>query len=312
MIIIGAGQAGLLASRRLANYHPVIMEKQSSLPNYHSALLRFRTDVIGQALGIPFKKVNVYKGVLRDDGKTITNIPTIRDINAYSLKSTGQCSERSIINTENATRYIAPGDFITNIAYNANIKYNCDCESFITERNATISERGAPIISTIPMPELMRILNYPHHVQFKINPIWTINCELLDVDVYQTLYIPYDIDQPYRVSITGNRLTLEFAFKPDPDFNYIEHYCNILFGYNFVQRLSYQPPKCQPYGKIVPIDNYERQKFILWATDNFNIYSLGRYATWRQILLDDVYKDIDVIQRFIEQRNDYNRRLYAH
>jgi len=104
MLILGAGQAGLLAARRLSLYNPIVLEKQKSLPNNHSALLRFRSNEIGKAIGLPFKKVNVYKGILSDDGETITDTPTIRDMNAYSLKSTGVCIERSIINTDKLFR----------------------------------------------------------------------------------------------------------------------------------------------------------------------------------------------------------------
>jgi len=303
MIILGAGQAGLLAARRIWEHDPVIVEKQKSLPNNHSALLRFRTDKIGKVIGVPFKKVNVYKGILSEDGKSITNIPNIRDINAYSLKSTGYSIERSIINTKHAMRFIAPANFIEKLAYNANIQYNCDAKDYIIEKNIN------PIISTIPMPELMRLLDYRLAPIFKMKPIWTINCELLNVDIYQTLYVPYDENTPYRISITGNKMTIEFAYPPIKNHNYIEQYCETLFG-GFVPYTETTIKK-QEYGKIVPIDDFARKRFILWATDNFNIYSLGRYATWKQILLDDVLKDIDIISNFIKQRADvYQRTMH--
>jgi len=92
MIILGAGLSGLLAARCLQQFKPIIIEKQSSLPNNHSALLRFRSNEIAQITGLPFKEVNVYKGVLTESG-IITNTPTIRDFNAYSIKATGQVSE---------------------------------------------------------------------------------------------------------------------------------------------------------------------------------------------------------------------------
>lgn len=41
----------------------------------------------------------------------------------------------------------------------------------------------------------------------------------------------------------------------------------------------------------------------------YGIYSLGRFATWRQILMDDVVKDVKVIEQLIEQRDNYSRRL---
>jgi len=298
MIIIGAGLAGLLAANRISNAE--VIEQQNELPNNHSALLRFRSSSVGDALGIPFKRVNVYKGVLLDDGKSITNSPTLSEYNAYSLKSTGHILERSIINIEPAHRYIAPDGFTSALASRVTIQYRHDGKDYL-------QNSSEPVISTIPMPALAILLKYPNPIAFRTRPIWTINCELENVDIYQTLYIPYFNDEPYRISITGNKMTLEFAVEPlDEPIEYIQHYATILFDteeYPFTNLVV----KRQEYGKIVPIDENERQKFILWSTDNFNIYSLGRFATWRNILLDDVLKDIDIIKKFINQRTGYQR-----
>jgi hypothetical protein len=277
----------------MSNWKPIVYERQKDLPNNHSALLRFRSSIVGDAIGVPFKQVTVYKGVLLEN-ETITNSPTIREYNAYSIKSTGRVSSRSITNTDNVSRYIAPSDLVTTCSIGTNIQYERDAESLL--RGTDIKQ---PIISTIPMPDLMRILDYPNRHEFQTRKIWTINCDLIGVNVYQTLYVPYGEHEPYRVSITGNRMTMEFSNVPTGH-QFIEKYIDILFGQGnkYINVLH----KEQDYGKIVPIDDYERQKFILWATDQFNVYSLGRYATWRQILLDDVMKDIDIISRFISQR----------
>ena len=74
---------------------------------------------------------------------------------------------------------------------------------------------------------------------------------------------------------------------------------------------SYDTPQkhYQEYGKLVPTDHVERTTFILAMTDRFRVYSLGRFGTWRQILLDDLAKDIRIIERMITERDDYGRRL---
>ena len=304
MIIVGAGQAGLLCASRLAQYSPTVIEQQKSLPNNHSALLRFRSNKIATMTGIEFKKVNVYKGVLCEDGHTITNNPTIRDFNAYSYKTTRRIVERSIINIQNAIRYVAPYGFIYRLASGTNIEYGRTLQSFIED-----TTRNEAIISTIPMPILMEILDYPDKPQFSYIPIWTVNSILVDTDVYQTLYIPYGEYMPYRISITGSRMTMEFSREPRelPE-QLLLRYLDTLGIQTMAEGIDI---KKQDYGKIVPIDENERQKFILWATDNFNIYSLGRYATWRQILLDDVLEDIAIINKMIMQISGYGRRLHA-
>lgn len=302
MIIIGAGLSGLLAARRLWTHNPVVVERQQELPNNHSALLRFRSRNVGEVLGIPFRPVAVYKGILQDNYVTVTNHPTIKDMNSYSLKTTGQVLERSIMNTDTSIRYIAPGDLVSKMSQGVMVSYNMDAEEVIKGNT-----NNTPVISTIPMPELMRILEYPKQLSFVTKPIWTMNCDLEDVNVYQTLYVPYGgLDSPYRISVTGNRLTAEWS----QDFNreqIIEQIIRLMFGYE--GKINYTNPvfKKQSYGKIVTINEEERQRFILWATNEYNIYSLGRYATWRQILLDDVLEDINIIDKFIRQKTDYAR-----
>jgi hypothetical protein len=81
------------------------------------------------------------------------------------------------------------------------------------------------------------------------------------------------------------------------------------FGIPSSATFSVNPPKRQEYGKLVPLDKQERQTFILAMTDQYNCYSVGRFATWRQILLDDVVQDVRRVETWITQRSEYERRL---
>ena len=72
MIIYGAGLAGLLAGNMMRSFNPVVKEAQSSLPNNHGALLRFRSDKVETATAVPFKKVRVKKAI-KHDGEIINN-----------------------------------------------------------------------------------------------------------------------------------------------------------------------------------------------------------------------------------------------
>ena len=54
------------------------------------------------------------------------------------------------------------------------------------------------------------------------------------------------------------------------------------------------------------IDEELRKDFIYWATDKHNIFSLGRFATWRPgLLLDDLVKDIRLIDKWIDRGDRY-------
>jgi hypothetical protein len=73
------------------------------------------------------------------------------------------------------------------------------------------------------------------------------------------------------------------------------HYLGIDDAHFYNQRIN-----VQQYSKILPISDSERKKFIIWLTDEWGIYSLGRFATWRPgLLMDDVVNDVRVIRKII-------------
>ena len=63
MRIIGAGMAGLLAAAMLRGETKQVIEANSRIPNNHHSVLRFRSSIVGDVLGIPFKKVSVMRAV---------------------------------------------------------------------------------------------------------------------------------------------------------------------------------------------------------------------------------------------------------
>lgn len=288
--------AGLLAAHMLRRHQPSIIEQQHSLPNNHHALLRFRTDAVMRATGIPFREVEAQKAVWYE--RAAHARATFAMQNLYSQKVTGRITSRSILNLDGGRRYIAPNDFIAQLSHGANIEYGT---AFDWEQ-----QQPAPIISTIPMPALMRAkqwdadqINFPHQ------PIFTITCDLPEhVDVYQTFYYPEErYGALYRASITGRVLQLEFAgTAPAPGFmDMIVQEVVGHFGIR-VALMAYRVSE-QTYGKLAPIADTIRKTFILAMSDQHQIYSLGRFATWRQILLDDVVQDIRTIESFITERS---------
>jgi hypothetical protein len=283
--IIGAGMAGLLAANMLRRHDIVIIEKQQSLPNNHHAVLRFRTPDIGHILGIPFKKVNMIKTYV-----PFQNIAA--DSISYSRKVTGKyLSDRSIVaGTIIDERYIAPPNLIQQMAKNINIHYD-----------QTTFMNFAPIISTVPMPILMDILKYDvsHNIGFDYKPGVVFSGRILDCDAYISVLFP-NPDVPYsRATITGDQLIVEFPNITEiPDPIDLVHVYPSLGLYDSVI-LDAQMKK-QNYFKITEIDEAERKKFMRWATVNHNVYSLGRYATWKpKLLLDDLPKDLRKIESWI-------------
>lgn len=301
--IVGAGMAGLLAANMLHRLNPVVVEAQPSLPNNHSAVLRFGSDKVADVLGIPFRKVQMIK----------TSIPwlnPVADSLMYSFKCGGiHRSDRSIT-TEvvKGDRWIAPPDLIERMAKGVKIEFGDLIDKLFLDGSRIQNDS---VISTIPMPALMRLLNYPTPVDFKFVEGANLTFKALNADAYASLYIPDPEEHFNRISITGDEVIAEYAFPDNFPGNHINNLMEDkkFLGYEAAQvanRLGVaweqDTTKMTPqrYAKIQPISDIERKKFMAWATDNHNIFSLGRYATWRPgLLLDDLVHDIRQIEKWI-------------
>jgi hypothetical protein len=305
MIIYGAGMAGLLAANSLRRFKPVIKEAQSELPNNHAALLRFRTANVGATCGVPFKMVNVAKAISYE--KKLYTTPTIFFSNLYSGKVTGAVENRSINDLDMSERYISPLNLVELMAGNCDIEYNAILSADMLPLDNTV-----PVISTIPMPTMMKIVGWHNSPEFKFKKIWTQSgiIDEPDVDVYQTIYYPDPRETHYRVSVVGSMVIAEHSEKPEfaPG--------PVLMGalrddlpLNATKITDIKSSE-QKYGKILPIDERIRKEFIFHLTKEHGIYSLGRFSTWRQLLLDDIVNDIAVIEKFIESDVAYDISLY--
>jgi hypothetical protein len=288
MRIIGAGLAGLIAGTSYQNVP--ILEPMSSTKK-HTALLRFRSPDIGDAVGIPFKQVKVYKGIW-DGDKYIKLNP--RAINIYSLKVANNCSYRSIIHQEPEQRWIAPDDFQERLL---------DMCSHRIEYNAEVDYKSnEATISTIPLPALASKLGYELEMPIgSISKIYVSTCIVGDCNVYMTCYNVNPNSTIYRSSITGNKLIIE-SMKPIRD----DHLFNVFqsLGVSDAVISEFDMNQEVSNGKLAPIDDRIRKGLILQATMEYNIYSLGRFAIWKNIVLDEVYQDLLKIKKFMN--NPYN------
>jgi len=306
MIIIGAGMSGMLAGQHFRHMNPLIYEKQPSLPNNHKALLRFRSDAVSQLTGIPFKKVRVSKMInYKEQHLTESNMHLN---NMYSQKVSGAIRERSMGKLETCDRFIAPEDFIEQLSNGLNIEYNTDVSNL--DFNT-----GEIIISTMPVTALADLIGYSLDTELKTKEIWTMRfniSDFVDCDIYQTVYYPNPQLPLYRLSITGSSVIAEFCEDPvkwggihDISYN-ICHFLYIDFGIK-ISSLSLSPQLHKTkHGKLIPCDGNEVKKFMQYATQEHNIYSLGRWGTHRQILMDDVVNDLKVIHKMILSDN-YSR-----
>jgi hypothetical protein len=315
MIILGAGLAGCLAA--IVNRDATIYEANDGPVTNHQALLRFRSDAISKVTGIPFRKVTVQKSIWY---KGIDVAPSPRFTHMYSRKVVYKYMRRSIADTSSAVRYIAPPDFheqlIAKLA--CRIQYNCPVKKVQSTAirfgeplpdDYRFDTDGAPIITTLPIHinSCITEINLPvEDCDLDITQIYISQYKVQRCDTFATVYFPDPGTPMYRASISGDLLIME-SIEPihHAHIDTTLEALGLTFGLSSADVIfSNQKHK---NGKIVPIPEDIRRHFIFELTNQLNVYSLGRYATWRNVLLDDVLNDIYVINDIIN-RDAYSRQ----
>jgi hypothetical protein len=288
MKIIGAGMAGLLAANLLRHRNPTVVEKSPTCPNNHRAILRFSSPLVGEALRIPFREVTLVKSALAWKNP-------VADILAYSEKIGGKIvTDRSIsrLNIEVSKRWIAPPDLIAQMAMNVG-----DLRLGVSH---DFTVPGPKVLSTIPMPDLARALDYPMP-EFPYRHGYVVSAFVeQDTDAYATLYVPNPAIPFYRASITGAELTVETLTEPHYPEALAEEAAELLGVRIARPSVSVKP---QAYLKIFPIDNAIRKKFIHEVSSERGIaFSLGRFATWRPgLVTEHLLNDIRLIDGWISE-----------
>lgn len=307
-LIVGAGLAGLIAAHAWPSVP--LLEAAPQPAQAHRALLRFRSDAVARLTGIEFRKVRVHKGIWFR-GSYVA--PDIAMANLYAHKCLGRLvGDRSIWNIDPVERFIAPDDFYGQLLQNVGqrimwgktMDWN-DCNPFA---------ELMPIISTAPLPEVIKAISGLEFkdIEFHRAPIHVLRFELEEgADLYQTVYFPDDRTQLYRASITGSTLIAEFADGAPEEGDEWPQMIDAAFGLEGFGWYREFEGTTQRYGKIAPIDDATRRSLLFSLTNHHNVYSLGRFATWRNLLLDDVVDDIAVVKRLMRTADKYELRKSA-
>lgn len=295
-MIVGAGLAGLIAAHAFPKL-PIIEASPEPREN-HKALLRFRSTAVSQLINIEFKPVHVRKGIWLD-GAWVQ--PAIDICNQYSRKVLNRISDRSIWNLDPVTRYIAPENLHQQLIDAVGHRVSWSTAANFLD--------GKPKISTAPLSVTLEQVGLrgteKDDLQFRRAAIRVWRYRVKNCNVYQTVYFPTRHHNVYRASITGDVLICESIgdWEPQSDFWLTDICC--AFGINSDELCAIETVS-QKYGKIAPIDEGRRKQLIARLTREFNIFSLGRFATWRNLLLDDVAHDVMVVKRLMSA-DQYDR-----
>ena len=300
MIIVGAGLSGLIAAHMFPNAQ--VIEAAPRPTETHKALLRFRSDVVSRVTGIDFRQVEVRKGIW-SCGQY--REPSIELANHYSRKVMGKLLPRSIWNLDAVTRYIAPEDFYQQLINQVGERIDFGLP---WRPDPVVTHRG-PVITTAPLPVTLQAFGIKHELEFKRSEIWVERFRIPECDVHQTVYFPDPGTPLYRASITGDLLIAEFS-GPEDELELWKDLVMEAFALPSDEQWRSLGKVSQSYGKVAPINDYARKALIAKLSAERNVFSLGRFATWRNILLDDVVQDAMVIKRLIKA-SAYERSLAA-
>ena len=266
----------------------------------HKALLRFRSDSVAKLTGIEFKRVRVRKGIWLE-GRF--QEPSIRAGNLYSQKCLGAVhGDRSIWNLESVDRFIAPDTFYAQLVDGA--RGRISWETPVDYEGAAAMKKS--IISTAPLPVVLDALKIRHDLEFKRAGITVCRFHVPNCNAYQTVYFPGEEHGMYRASITGETLIVEFSGGQGGAL-WMD---DLLKSFALPDGVTLTEKVSQSYGKIAPVDDAARKSLVAKLTNDFGVYSLGRFATWRNLLLDDVVDDVAVVKRLLTA-SSYERRLAA-
>lgn len=299
MIIYGAGLSGCLAGALFPEARIFESNAETNHWGKHKAVLRFREESIGHATGIPFKKVRVRKSIWYNNNEYGQVTPRLA--NMYSHKVSGKIAERSITNLDTVERFIGPSDLHERLGQRCKGRIAFESPMAPGGPPEALRLREGPCISTLPLPLLLDVLGLKvPALEFKHAPVEVERWEVPDCDVHQTIYYPGTETPVYRATLTGADLIIESTrqLASDAERNYIGNSFFLSFaGAKFVSGST------QKYGKIVPLPDSVRKELLLKITMQYGIYALGRFACWRNILLDDVYHDLRKIEQMAKMNH---------
>jgi hypothetical protein len=337
VIVVGAGIAGCAAYGALRGHHVVKVfdYRTATEPSSHQAIMRLRDPAVGRLLGVDLERVVVTKEVL--SGGKLRKVATIQDNNLYSLKLYGEVGRRSLMQLGDYERWIIPDANRFPISPSLDVSYQHTV--FLGQYLANLRrsdeghmiatfKTGSPVdgvkdvpfdfmVSTIPMLSMIELAGLDKYSQHFAHgtqqSIYIARYELkMDSSVHQTIYVPEPDYMTYRVTLQGRSLIFEGTENydgkvPGTEIDELLEYFGL--SHPDAQLESYHH---QPYGKIAEVPDSIRRAIILSLTDNYNIYSLGRFAIWKPIRTDHLVKDLEQIQSMMmvsDERRRYESRL---
>lgn len=306
-LILGGGISGLMMGKLIGQHFKIV----EALPriSFNIPVSYFLHNPI-QWLSTPLEKVQVHTNCW--NGENFYRQPTIGMMNAYSKKIAGQLVANSFKAFDNpAPHWYIPangpaGQIIKDLFDEVGGSVICGAQvkSIDPVKKIVHTSNGLKIsyqnlISTLHLPLLLGLLGVKFDADFSSRSIFSALYNIHDPvahDVCQVVYITDSAIKPYRATLVGPSAILE---------SMSEH--NLTDGAKLIADiwgLKASPilqKKVMP-GKFNPLPNAKRHALLGMLTSKYDIYCLGRFATWQHIVTDEVAKDAERILEIIKTK----------
>jgi len=313
VVILGGGISGAMAARSLKEAFPhfnicMIDKGDESRGNHSFHLHRHIEDVPGldSKTGPVAKKieVNIF------DGLMIKQTTTIKDANDYSRKLYGKLGISYINNQRDDMIIPTNQDHVIACLQSINTRHIEGRAVSIDRRQKMIAVQEEVLkayhykylISTIPLPALLKISNVKHSMKFENYPFWGKSFPVDSTNLYQLILNTCPAFSSTRIILSDDILHIESNAEKlnmhDEEFIY-EIFGTMLN--NFV--LDTIRP-----GRINIIPAEDRKPLIHWLTEKNNIFVIGRYGAWTYKVANDVWDDMKLIKDLIYAK-EYARKF---
>ena len=321
ILIIGTGLAGSIAYHALRAFKPTCLDRrpepEEGMLGLHPAVMRLRDRQVADIIGAKFREVRISKAIFMDD--RLYTVSDIRLNNLYSRKVYGALGRRSLNSLEEETRYIMPEGYPApeSTLWGRSVAEIEPGVVYVnTPEGKTEKHKYRHLISTIPMEHLIAKLKYPGgftELEFEFTPIKVLHIKLkIPSSVNQTIYFPSPMTSVYRITIQSQDVIIE-SIEETGDWVALLQRAFGLDSYDFDYDATRMDDwKTMPIGKISPMNENHRLRCIMWLTDEYNIFSFGRFSVWKPLRTDHLLGDIEKIRRIIsatDTESKYKGRL---
>jgi len=317
VLVVGSGISGMIVSKELSDKginHMVI--ERSSVPVQPQLHYFHRDD--SDFFGEKLQRVEIQKALFWD-GK-FENEFNIEMHNHYSYITTGKLFVNSskYVGTTNEAWIPKGGDwrkFYNNLQSKCfGVTYDCELLSIDSvnkvadvsfmdgDQRVKTSILYNHLMSTIPMPVMLKIARVRNEVEFKFDELivdqFQLDQDECDPSVHQIIYFPQADFGYARASLLGNRVVCERANSSFMSGS--QHHLFVSFLHRWMPSLRERERKIQfetshnPGGRYIGIDEVIRSEYVE-LLESRNIHSVGRYAQWVYKRADHVIDDVQAI-----------------